>query len=442
MPLFNFRKRADETPPATTEEKKETAADDLLLSAFLNQEVITRDKAMMIPAVSSSVEFISNAIACMPVKLYKIKKTDVYGKDGEKFTRETVEEITDDTRTQVLNNDTNDTLDGFQMKKAVVEDYLLGKGGYIYIQRVKNDVKGLFYVKDNDIDIYTKDEPIFKSYSIMVGANRYMPHEFIKLLRNTKDGASGTGLTTDVSKALETAFATMCYQLGLVKTGGNKKGFLKSDHKLASDEFTKLKKAWRNLYANNEESIVILNKGLEFQEASNSSVEMQLDQNKKTLANEIKNIFQIGDNFDETFKTAIYPIVKAFETALNRDLLLEKEKGKKFFKFDVKEIVRANLKDRYDAYKKALDAGWITINEVRRDEDMNRIEGLDVVNIGLKSVLYDANTHKFYTPNTGQVIDAEEATAEDAEQGEEKTDEEVIVKDDIKAEIEGGQNAN
>ena len=121
----------------------------------------------------------------------------------------------------------------------------------------------------------------------------------------------------------------------MVKSGGNKKGFLKSDHKLAKEEIGALKKAWRNLYANNTENVVVLNKGLDFQEASNSSVEMQLNETVKTLQEQIKDLFHISDDFNLTFKLAIYPVVKAFETALNRDLLLEKEKGKYFFDFEL-----------------------------------------------------------------------------------------------------------
>ena len=111
-----------------------------------------------------------------------------------------------------------------------------------------------------------------------------------------------------------------------------------------------------------------------------------------------------------TFKEAIYPIVKAYETALNRDLLLEKEKGKYFFEFDVKEIVKSNLKDRYESYKMAKETGFMTLNEIRRAENMENVEGLDVVNVGLGAVLYDTEKHVYYTPNTdtiGNVGDAE-----------------------------------
>ena len=190
----------------------------------------------------------------------------------------------------------------------------------------------------------------------------------------------------------------------MVKSGGNKKGFLKSDHRLGQDEINLLKQAWRNLYANNEENVVVLNKGLEFQEASNSAVEMQMNESKKTLQDEINNIFHIHPNdFYATFKEAIYPIVRAFATALNRDLLLEKEKGKMYFDFDVKEIIKANVKERMEALKLAKEIGLKTINEMRKEENLDYIEGLDVINVGLGAVLYDTNTHTYYTPNTDTV---------------------------------------
>jgi HK97 family phage portal protein len=236
----------------------------------------------------------------------------------------------------------------------------------------------------------------------------HKPYEFIKLLRNTKDGATGVGLTEELSKALETAYDTLIYQLSLVKSGGNKKGFLKAQRRLGQEEIDTLKRAWRNMYANNSENVVVLNNGLEFQESSNSSVEMQLNENKNTLSKEINNIFHITDDFDLTFKLAIYPIIKAFETALNRDLLLEKEKKDHFFEFDVKEIIKSSLKERYESYKMAKETGFMTLNEIRRAENMDYIEGLDVVNVGLGAVLYDVKTHKYYTPNTDTSADLNE----------------------------------
>ena len=405
MGLFDrFRKeeKREETPAPVNQEM---VANDVLLKALLNSEPITREQALTLPAVSGAVDFISGMIASMPVKLYKYKDGKVESKD-------------DDPRVLLLNGDTGDTLDAFQMKKAMVEDYLLGKGGYSYIRRNRNDVTGLFYVKDIYVSAIPNFKPIYKDFYLIVEGQTYQKYEFIKLLRNTKDGATGVGLTEEVGTALETAFNTLLYQLNIVKSGGNKKGFLKSQRKLGQDEINVLKQAWNNLYANSTENVVVLNNGLEFQEASNSSVEMQLNESKKTLQTEINNIFHIYPNdFYRTFKEGIYPIVKAFTTALNKDLLLEKEKNKMFFEFDVKEILKANPKEQAEIYKLYKEIGMLTINELRRMDNRNMIEGMDVLNVGLGAVLYDANTHQFYTPNTdttANITDTPEAQPESA----------------------------
>ena len=417
---------------------QEPIVDDVLLKAMLNGETITREKVLTLPSVNGAVDFISNCIASMPIKLYKYKEKEV-------------EELTKDERVKLLNCDTGDTLDAFQMKKAMVTDYLLGKGGYCFIRRNRNDVTGLFYVEDRYITIFKIYEPIYKHYTIFVGGygdnsdkkefGTFQPWQFIKLLRNTKDGASGVGVTVELSKALETAYQTLLYQLGMVSTGGNKKGFLKAQRKLGQDEINILKRAWKNLYGNdNSENVVVLNNGLEFQEASASAVETQLNESKQTLADEVNAIFHIYPNdFERTFKEAIYPIVKAFETALNRDLLLEKEKKNHFFELDVKEIIRANLNDRYQAYKLAKETGFMTLNEIRRAENMEYIDGLDVVNVGLGAVLYDVNKHVYYTPNTDTIGDIGDGEA--SPEAEEKKTEDMLLGHELAKEFDESGNS-
>ena len=405
MGLFDRFKKEEIREETITPVQPEAIASDVLLQALLNSQPITREQALTLPAVSGAVDFISGMIASMPVKLYKYIDGRVESRDS-------------DPRVSFLNGDTGDCLDAYQLKKAMVEDFLLGKGGYCYIRRNRNDVTGLFYVKDIFVSAIPNFKPIFKDYYIIVEGETYQKYEFLKLLRNTKDGATGIGLTQEVGTALETAFNTLLYQLNIVKSGGNKKGFLKSQRKLGQEEINVLKQAWNNLYGNSTENVVVLNNGLEFQEASNSSVEMQLNESKKTLQDEINNIFHIYPNdFYRTFKEGIYPIVKAFTTALNKDLLLEKEKNKMFFEFDVKEIIKANPKEQAEIYKLYKEVGMLTINELRRMDNRNMIEGMDVLNVGLGAVLYDANTHQFYTPNTdttANITDIPEAQPESA----------------------------
>ena len=298
-----FKKRETVTPEVS----------DVLLRALIGNEVITREKALTLPAVSGAVDLISSMIASMPVKLYKYRSGRV-------------EEVEGDTRTKLLNSDTGDTLDGYQLKKAMVEDYLLGKGGYCYIRKQRNEVTGLFYVRDDRITVLKNYKPIFKNYTIEVEGKTYKPYDFIKLLRNTRDGSEGIGLTEEISKVLETAYQTLLYELKRAKNGGAKKGFLQSDRHLTEEAIEKLRQAWARLYGSGEENIVVLNDGIKFEDANSSSVELQLNESSKRLQDQINDLFHISNDFDLTFKLAVYPIVKAFETALNRDLLLEKEK--------------------------------------------------------------------------------------------------------------------
>lgn len=431
MGLFDrLIKREDTSNTTQNSEPATQVATDVLLQALLNSETITKEQALTLPAVSGAVSLISNMIASMPIKLYKYKQGRV-------------ESMEDDPRVKLLNGDTGDTLDGWQLKRAMVEDYLMDKGGYCYIRRNRNDVTGLFYVKPIYVQTIPNFKPIFKDYQILVLGEEHLKHEFIKLLRNTHDGATGVGLTQEVGQAIETAYNTLLYQLNMVKSGGNKKGFLKSQRKLGQDEIDILKRAWNNLYANNKENVVVLNNGLEFQESSNNAVEMQMNDSRKTLNDEINNLFHIYPNdFYETFKQAIYPITKAFETALNRDLLLEKEKKNMFFEFDIKEIIKANVKERYEAYKIAKETGWLSFNEIRRMENMNYIEGYDVANVGLGAVLYDFNTHQYYTPNTDTVTSPTDSVETGAESETTKSIQNVLTSKVLNSEFEQSGNSS
>lgn len=385
MGLFSKNKRE--------EVMDETKTDDLLLRALLQGQTVDRATALSIPVISGCVDLICNTFAMIPFKLYKETITG-----GKRATKEVT-----DNRVRLINEDTTDTLDGFQFKKAICEDYLLGKGGYAYIKKINNEFVGLFYVEDSKISIQKNSNAIFKRFDVMVDGTTYKNHEFIKLLRNTKDGASGKGLTEEISQALETAFRRLRYEYELTATGGSRKGFLKSQKHLDEKSMKALKKAWEDYYAGNANTVV-LNDGIDFQEASNSSQQNEINEKTKTFAGEIANLFHLSDNFDDFIKNAIMPIATAFATALNRDFLLEKEKNTYYFAPDTKELLKGSLKERYDAYRIAITTGFKTRNEIRYMEDDDAIEGLDMITLGLGEVLLNANTGEIYTPNTNTLV--------------------------------------
>lgn len=372
-----------------------------VLQSLLGTDTMTKAKALDIPAVNSSIKFIAESVSMIPIKLYREK-------DGE------IDEVVGDNRVRLLNDETGDTLDAVQFWKAIIEDYYLGKGGFAYVNKVGTKIKSLHYVEESQVSVLKNTDPIFKNFNYQINGKIYKPYELLSFLRNTKDGAQGTSILTNNNLILSVAYETLVFQEQLVKKGGNKKGFLQALKEVSQPVMDKLKQDFRNLYSNNSENIVVLGNGLEFKESSNTSVEMQLNENKQTDAKEIFELFLLSlefmqgkrdeEAYNSTFKVAILPVLRMIECALNKDLLLEREKvGEEvyFYAFDTREILKGDLKSRYDAYKVAIDGGFKKIDEVRYMEN-DKAFGIDWINLGLNSVLYDTNTKEIYTPNTGK----------------------------------------
>lgn len=386
-------------------EEDESGLKDLLLAAGLIEDSITRIEALNIPTLAGCVELISSLVASIPIKLYKEED-------------EEVTEVKDDIRIKLLNEETGDTLTSFEMKKALVIDYLLMGNGYIYINKERGNIESLHYVKESDVSINRNVDPIFKNYDVLVNGYIYKPHNFIKLLRHTDNGFDGYGIIEENSILLSVIYNSLKYENILSKTGGNKKGFIESENKLALEAILNLKEQWRNMYSNNSENCIVLNKGLNFKESQATPTELQLNENKITNGSEICKIFNIppsiisGDgkanegDFDKMFKMAILPILNSLIASINRDLLLEKEKKSFYFGYDANELLKGDIEKRFKAYEIAVKNKLMDINEVRYKEDLPPLELFkDTILLSLSDVLYNTKTGKVYTPNTDKISD-------------------------------------
>ena len=400
MKFFNFRGK-------NKNEKSEIRqSEELVLKGFLNEDTISEREAMNIPSVSRCVNLIAHTVSMIPIKLYK--EEFLNGK------RKTVE--IEDSRCDLFNLDTKDTLDGADFKRALVRDYLLFGSAYAYINKRRNTIKSLNYVSNENVCITGNFDPIFKDYNILVRGQSYKPFEFLKILRNTKTGAQGVGIIEENQEILKVAYLTLKFEQNLVSTGGSKKGFIKSEKKITKEAMDSLKRAWRELYCNTENNVIVLNDNLDFKEASNTSTEMQLNENKNSINNSILDIFGVPTEWNwETFiKTAVMPILTTIECALNRDLLLEKEKKSFYFAFDTKEITKGDIKTRFEAYKTALDSNLMQIDECRYMEDLEPL-GLNFIKLGLQDVLFNPQTKEVYTPNTNKVTNISDNGGENFE---------------------------
>lgn len=397
MGLFNRNKKKPEIREDTQVDA--SVISDPLLRALIGGEGVDRDTIMNIPAISACVNMIADTVSSLKIKLYR--------KDKDR-----IEEVTDDHRTFLLNEDTGDTLDAVQFKKAMITDMFLGRGGYAYVNRVSGEVISIHYVEEQKIGFHKNCDPIFKDYMLEVGGRTYNPWQFITLLRNTRNGCYGRSIIAESPELWDIIYSSQQYEKTLVKKGGNKKGFLKAKNKVADEVMQKLKEAFRKLYSNNSESVVVLNDGLEFQESSNTSVEMQLNENKETNNKDACKVFLIpptiinGNPSEEDkkqyYQGCILPILTRFATAINRAMLLEDEKSTMFFAFDDTDLTKGDIEKRFGAYKIALDSGFMQLDEVRKNEKLPAF-GLDFIKLGLQDVIYYPKENKIYTPNTNKL---------------------------------------
>jgi HK97 family phage portal protein len=430
--------------------------DGQLLRALVSGEyAITREQALQVPAVAACVRLIGDTISTVPIRLYKVNDE----------TRQ-LDEVTDDPRLQMLNVDTGDTLSAAQFKKALVRDYLLDKGGYAYIEKRGNKVKALRYIDPGYISFNSNEDPIYKDYDILVNGRTFRPYQFIKVLRNTRNGRRGISVVEENSQPIGVAYLITKFQQRLIKTGGNKKGFLKSQNRIDDKAIASLKDAWARLFSEDSENVVVLNNGMEFQQSSESSTEMQINETVNTLTKEICQIFGVSMNLLSRGETGtasreerivfiqycIQPILEEFVNALNRDLLLESEKDNMRFEADTSEFTKADPLERYQAYEIASRNGFMQIDEIRFKENMKPL-GLDFVKMGLQDVMYYPNKGVTYNPNMN-TIGGMDLAMEDRKAAKEKQAMELeIIKnqlagvnaaptDDDKNDGEGGKEAD
>lgn len=380
-------------------------AKDVLLQALLGNLDIDKEKCLQIPSVAKCVELIENTVSMLKIGLYQEKQ-------------EETTEIKEDNRLYLLNKDTGDIYNPMCLKKALTEDYLFYGVGRAYINKNISEISSINYIEKTHLSVIYNTDPIFKDYKITVDGIAYHPFEFINVYRKVKQNGQGKGIIEENSEILSLLYAYLKFEKNLVATGGNKKGFLKSGKKLSQDAMDSLKNAWKNLYSNSESNVVILNDGLDFKESSNTSVEMQLKENKAINDAGICSIFQVpynllsgnftNDDYTNFIKIAIMPILTAIETALNENLLTEEEKrGSYYFAFKTEDILKGDIKTRYEAYQIALNSNFMQIDEIRNRENLKPL-GLNWIKLGLQDVLYDPKTKTVYTPNTNKTTNIEE----------------------------------
>lgn len=84
----------------------------------------------------------------------------------------------------------------------------------------------------------------------------------------------------------------------------------------------------------------------------------------------------MGENSEiisENYLSLFDPWLVRWEQSLQKALLSDSEKGQYFIKFNVEGLLRGDYASRMSGYATARQNGWMSANDIRELEDMNRI---------------------------------------------------------------------
>lgn len=380
---------------------------DVAEGLIKSSNTVTKQQAMSIPVVTKSVNWIASAIAALPIKMYKLTDSGY-------------QEVQDDYRLALVNEYSGNCMTANDLKRQILTDLLLEGNGYAYISKKGNKIEKLSYIPTCHLTFTESVDNINKVINVWVDGKQVQDYNVFRLVSNTKNGISGIGFISDCQELLGTVLNSLQYENSSISSGV-RRGFLKSKSKLDSDKMNELRRAWKKLTTPNQSDVLVLNAGIEFEDASSTATESQLSQNKVINMHQILSYFGLPTNFFEgvnsdayltAIRIAVLPLVKQFTTALNNFLLLESEKSNMKFEIDTRSLVEIDVNAKYNMYQTALTNGILTIDEVRQREQLPVLD-MSYLKLGLGDVLYNVTDGKIFVPNTGQIVDPSATTNDD-----------------------------
>lgn len=144
---------------------------------------------------------------------------------------------------------------------------------------------------------------------------------------------------------------------------------------------------------------------------------MPRDSNAVWLSSDVLSGRADDRTYINSIRTAVLPLLcLRFEMALNRALLLEKEKHSKYFVIDTSELLKADIPDTLPGVSDRTCGNFLQPDEIRFKENLAPL-GLNFIKLGLNDVLYDPKTKQIYTPNTDSHAKIDDAGLQNGGEG-------------------------
>lgn len=386
--------------------------------------------SLQMTAVYACVRILSEAVACLPLHLYK------YTEGGGK------EKAVDHPLYFIAHDEPNPEMTSFIFRETIMSHLLLWGNAYAQIIRNgRGEIMALYPLmpdrmrvdRDDKGQLYYEYTMISADPKTMKGGNstvKLKPEDVLHIPGLGFDGLVGYSPIAMAKNAIGLAIAAEEYGSKFYANGANPSGVL--EHPGTLKDPSKVRESWTQTFggSNNAGKVAVLEEGMKYQPISIAPNEAQFLETRRYQTEEIARLYRIpphmiGDLDRATFsnienqsiefvKYTLDPWVSRIESSMNRRLLSESEKGKYCFRFNLSGLLRGDYQSRMQGYAIGRQNGWMSANDIRELEDLSPVSEEEGGN------LYLVNG------NMMPLSEAGNAYKKNSDGKEDKSDEEVL----------------
>ena len=383
MGIFSRLFRARDKP----QNKTVGSSFSFMMGGSTSGKSVTERSSMQMTAVYACVRILSEAIAGLPLHLYRYKE------DGGK------EQAVDNNLYRLLHDEPNPEMTSFVFRETLMTHLLLWGNAYAQIIRNgKGEVIALYPLMPNKMSV-DRDEKgqLYYTYSraneeaaTMTGNTVILkPSDVLHIPGLGFDGLVGYSPIAMAKNAIGMAIACEEFGAKFFANGAAPSGVL--EHPGTIKDPAKVRDSWNSTFGGSANSgkVAVLEEGMKYTPISISPEQAQFLETRKFQINEIARIFRVpphmvGDLEKSSFsnieqqslefvKYTLEPWVVRWEQALSRALLSITEKPTYFFKFNLEGLLRGDYQSRMNGYAIARQNGWMSANDIRELENQDSI---------------------------------------------------------------------
>ena len=357
------------------------------LGGSTSGKIVTERSAMQMTAVYSCVRILAEAIAGLPLHLY------TYKEDGGK------EKAIGHPLYLLLHDEPNPEMSSFVFRETLMTHLLLWGNAYAQIIRNgKGEVVALYPLMPNRMTVDRDSSgQLFYSYqmnnsdapTMKTGTVILKPSDVLHIPGLGFDGLVGYSPIAMAKNAIGLAIATEEYGAKFFANGATPGGLLEYPGTVKDPD--RVRESWNKGFSGSQNAgkVAILEEGMKYTPISIAPEQAQFLETRKFQINEIARIFRVpphmvGDLEKSSFsnieqqslefvKYTLDPWVVRWEQSLSRALFTPEEKKQYFFKFNVEGLLRGDYQSRMNGYATARQNGWMSANDIRELENLDRI---------------------------------------------------------------------